>query len=435
MKLDYWIFLLETAFSSLRTNKLRTLLTALGIIFGVAAVVTMMAIGEGAQKEILQQMKSVGINNIIIKPQDATIDDGAQTASELKKFSPGLTLEDAKSIQDVIPQVHKLSVEVIKDVKVARNANALETKVLGIGLDFFAIRQLKLLQGQLFNKPDSNLDAVCVIGSTIKNKLFNQQDPIGNKIKCGHQWLTVVGVVHQPVIEEKTRLAFGVYDYNQFVFMPIASMLIRLHNKTFVEPPAQEENQTSLEDQANSHHLLDRMIVQVAKTEQLTATSDVLIRLLQRRHNNLVDFEVHIPSQLLQQKQRTRRIFNGVLGAIAGISLLVGGIGIMNIMLANVLERIREIGLRRAVGARKNDVVYQFLMEASLISLFGGIVGAILGVTLAFFINQLFEIPITISAWGIGIAFTVSLLVGVIFGFKPAQFAANQSPTDAIRHE
>lgn len=193
--------------------------------------------------------------------------------------------------------------------------------------------------------------------------------------------------------------------------------------------------ETSEEGPAVNYHQLDRLVVQVEKTELLTPTADVMARMLERRHFDVVDYEVEIPELLLKQQQRTNDIFNYVLGAIAGISLLVGGIGIMNIMLASVLERIKEIGLRLSIGAKKSDIVTQFLFEAVMISVSGGIIGVILGVVLAHLVSQFAEIPTVISISSIVLSFGVAATVGLIFGIAPARKAANQDPITSLRYE
>jgi len=437
------------ALGAVVANKIRSLLTALGIIFGVAAVIAMLAIGNGAQKEILDQIKLVGLNNIVIKPvveqEEKKVED--QTAQkERKKFSPGLTLRDVRNIEATIPGITSLSPEIIIDTYVIRNGLRRSAKLIGIVPDYFHIYNFDLREGKVFN--DEHLRrgaAVCIIGYSIKAKFFPTEDPIGKVIKVGQHWLTIIGVLGERLISNVSISKLGIRDFNMDIYVPLQSVLIRYRNRDRITYEQLRlgslRNQgpvtgaTENEQEKKNYHQLDRLVIQVEATNQLTSTAEIISRLLERRHYSVVDYEIEIPELLLKQQQRTNDIFNYVLGAIAGISLLVGGIGIMNIMLASVLERIKEIGLRLSIGARKSDVVQQFLFEAVMISVSGGIIGVLLGISLAYIVSEFANIPTIIRVSSIIISFGVAATVGLIFGIAPARRAASQDPITSLRYE
>lgn len=445
---------LSIAIGAVISNKVRSLLTALGIIFGVAAVIAMLAIGNGAQREILDQIKLVGVNNIVIKPiieqKEEKIEE--QTGQkDKKKFSPGLTMRDVNNIKRTIPGIASISPEIILDTYVIRNGLRRSAKLVGVEPVYFSIYNFELLDGKAFTEEQERLGSpVCVIGSSIKAKFFPTENPIGKTIKVGQHWLTIVGVLRERVVSESSISKLGIRDFNMDVYTPIQSILIRYKNRDkitgeqlrlesmrsrgMVSSNSQNSSDQSEQERKN-YHQLDRLVIQVNETRQLTPTAEILSRLLKRRHYDVVDYEIEIPEMLLKQQQRTNDIFNYVLGAIAGISLLVGGIGIMNIMLASVLERIKEIGLRLSIGAKKSDVIQQFLFEAIMISVTGGIIGVILGITLAYMVSKFAGIPTIISFTSIVLSFGVAATVGLIFGIAPARKAANQDPITSLRYE
>jgi putative ABC transport system permease protein len=424
-------------------NKLRSFLTALGIIFGVSAVIAMVAIGSGAQQEIMDQIKLVGVNNIVIKPiieqEEGQVEENASTESGRKNLSTGLTIYDANSIEKIIPGIDCISPEIIIDTYVTRNAFRRSAKLVGVNNTYFDISGFELSQGKLFNEEHLTYGrAVCIIGNSIKSRFFSEEDPIGKKIKVGDHWLKVIGVLEERYISKKFISNLGIRDYNMDVYTPINTVLIRYENRILVtEAKIKLFNRTSPEEREEfpNYHQLDKLTIQVGETNQLNGIAQVLSKMLKRKHNEIVDYEISIPELLLKQQQRTKSVFNFVLGAIAAISLLVGGIGIMNIMLASVLERIKEIGIRKAIGAKKQDIAFQFIMEAILISFSGGIVGVILGILIAFIISNLAEIPTIISVFSILLSFGVAVSIGIIFGYAPARKAAAQDPIISLRYE
>ena len=427
------------------TNKIKSFLTALGIIFGVAAVISMLAIGNGAQKEILDQIKMVGVNNIIITPTETSVaseeensasEDEAQIST--KKFSKGLTLLDVKAIQEVIPTVSRISPVISFNYSAILNGKSKPIVLEGINNQYFELFNITLDDGDFFNEAQMNSGfPVCIIGDNIRKVFFNQDDPIGKNIKCGQIWLKVVGVVERRDFTASASDEMGISSTDNKIFIPAKTLTMRFKNRSLVRADEVEELMASRDENVNSQkenlNQLDKVIVQVENTEQLSTTAEVIRRMLLRRHNQLFDFEVTIPELLLKQQQRTKQIFNIVLGIIAGISLIVGGIGIMNIMLASVMERIREIGVRQAIGASRKDIIVQFLSESTIISVSGGIIGIILGVALSKTITAIFDIKTIISAFSIFISFGVSVLVGVTFGYVPAKRAAENDPVDSLR--
>lgn len=443
---------LSIAIAAVLANKIRSLLTALGIIFGVAAVISMLAIGNGAQQEILDQIKLVGVNNIVVRPIVEQKEEKLEEKpgqKDQKKFSPGLTIRDVKSVAQVIPGLSRISPEIILETSIIRNGFRRSAKLVGVEPAYFDIYNFTLQEGQLFSGEQlrSGLP-VCVIGHAIKSKFFTTENPIGKSIKVGPHWLLIVGVLQERLVSETSISKLGIRDFNMDVYVPIQTFLIRYRNRDLItRGTLQEEamrsrgwvntaNQNEAkEKERKNYHQLDRLVIQVDQTDKLRSIAEILSRLLQRRHFDVVDYEIEIPELLLKQQQRTNDIFNYVLGAIAGISLLVGGIGIMNIMLASVLERIKEIGLRLALGAKKSDIVQQFLFEAMMISVSGGIIGVILGVSLAFLVSSIADIPTIVTISSIVVAFGVAATVGLIFGIAPARRAAQQDPITSLRYE
>ncbi|PKP39050.1 MAG: hypothetical protein CVT98_03545, partial [Bacteroidetes bacterium HGW-Bacteroidetes-15] len=288
---------------------------------------------------------------------------------------------------------------------------------------------------------------VCIIGANIKNKFFSTSDPVGQYIKFGHVWLQVIGVLQKTDVTLTGFESAGVNVYNDNVYIPVKTVLMRYQNRALISGSKLQSGTARFggnffifggapETQSSqNYHQLDRIIVQVKETVDIPSTTEVLSKMLLRRHANVKDFEIIVPELLLKQQQRTKDIFNIVLGAIAGISLVVGGIGIMNIMFASVMERIKEIGTRLAIGAKKDDIVAQFLAEAVLISVTGGFIGVILGVVLSFVITRFFGILTIVSPFSVIIAFGVSAAVGVIFGLSPAKRAAERDPIESLRYE
>jgi len=436
------------ALEAISHNKLRAMLTSLGIIFGVGSVISMLAIGTGAKQEILDQMKLLGANNIIITPiveqeEGKVAEDDLQKQTEKKRFSPGLTLEDAHAIQTTLPDIMFVSPEVVVETMVIREGLKRTSKLVGVDSTYFATSDFVLERGRIFSKKNLELGSpVAVIGHSIKTKFFAKEDPIGGKIKCGNLWLTVIGVLAERSISKESIQHLGLRDYNYDVYTPVSSLLLRFKNRTLItrldiQKASRGSGGGSSEQEKKpvNYHQLDRLVVRVAGSERMASLAEVISRMLQRRHNQVVDFEVTVPEQLLRQEQRTKDIFNVVLGAIASISLIVGGIGIMNIMLASVMERTKEIGIRRATGATKRDIILQFLSEATMISVTGGIIGIFVGVGLSVAIRYFAGVLTIVSAVSVFLSFVISISIGIAFGLFPARRAAEQDPVVCLRYE
>jgi putative ABC transport system permease protein len=435
------------ALGAIRVNKLRSLLTALGIIFGVAAVIAMLAIGHGAQQEILEQIKLVGVNNIVITPiieQKEEKTDAKEKENEQKRFTPGLNMKDVESISQVIPCAEKTSPEIVMETSFVYGGLRRTGKLVGTVPAYFEITNFSLFEGNGFMENQLRKgEPVCIIGKSIMTRFFPKEDPIGKYIKCGKEWLKIIGILNERLISGNSLSNLGIRDYNMDIYVPLKTMLLRYTNRSLVTKAGIEAAQSSSGDDNEEEskknqkniHQLDRLVVRVSNSDLMQPAAEIISRLLSRRHNGVTDFEITIPELLLKQQQRTRDIFNWVLGFIAGISLLVGGIGIMNIMLASVLERIKEIGIRLSIGATKVDIVQQFLFEAMLISIGGGLAGIILGILLSYLISGIAGITTIVSGWSIILSFAVAAMTGLVFGIAPAQRAAKQDPINSLRYE
>jgi putative ABC transport system permease protein len=446
---------MRIAVESILSNKLKSILTALGIIFGVAAVISMLAIGKGAQQEILDQIKMVGVNNILISPIVQEKESGSdESERQLNKFSRGLTLLDVDAIRSTIPAVQRISPEISFNSIIVLSGMRYTAKLVGVSNDYFELYNLPLAQGMFFNDYQEEYGIqVCIIGANIRAKFFSQVDPIGQYLKFDNVWLKVIGVLEKTNVSLTGFEEKGVNVYNDNVYIPIKTMLMRYQNRALVNTKLATQatsmqifgggghnarvvvSSSDASASETNYNQLDKIVVQVGETEQLTPTTEVLSRMMLRRHSNVKDFEITVPELLLKQQQRTKDIFNIVLGAIASISLIVGGIGIMNIMFASVMERIKEIGTRMAIGAKKKDIVVQFLSEAVLISVTGGFIGIFLGIILAVAIQKIAGITTIVSLFSVVIAFGVSAAVGVIFGYSPAKRASERDPIESLRYE
>ena len=446
---------IEIAVESIISNKLKSMLTALGIIFGVAAVIAMLAIGKGAKMEIMEQMKMVGVNNILINPvipeKSSSTEEGEK---QMKKFSRGLNMLDVEAIRETLPSVKRISPEISFNSIAMMNGVKYSAKLVGVSNDYFQLYNLPLVAGAPFNGyQEENGIQVCIIGANIRAKFFSKIDPLGQYIKFNGIWLKVIGVLQKTNVSLTGFEEKGVNVYNDNIYIPIQTMLLRYQNRALINTKMVSQASTiqffgghdmarvvvsgsdAGTNNETNYNQLDRIVVQVTETEQLQPTTEILSRMILRRHTGVKDFEITVPELLLKQQQRTKDIFNIVLGAIASISLIVGGIGIMNIMFASVMERIKEIGTRMAIGAKKMDIVVQFLSEAILISVTGGFIGVFFGVIMAKLIQQVAGITTIVSFFSVVVAFGVSAAVGVIFGYSPAKRASEKDPIESLRYE
>jgi len=405
---------IRIGFEGISAHKLRAFLTMLGIIFGVGAVVAMLSIGEGARREALQQIEMMGVNNIII--QDADLED-QELIDVRSAFSRGLTLEDAEAVKQVLPMALS-AVPLRKDeVEAFYSSEKMKINLIGVNPDYPAAHNLQVKQGYFPDWDDFHSNRrVCAIGSGVKRGLFPFSDPVGKDIKINGIWFTIVGLMADKDIAVKDIGGYQIRDFNEDVLVAL---------------PVQQK----FFDRFALQSPLDQIIVKVESGADIRAVGLALERLFLRRHHQQDDFKVIIPEELMRQSQSTQRIFNIVMGAIAGISLLVGGIGIMNIMLSSVLERTREIGIRRAIGAKRTEILGQFLTEAVTLSFTGGVAGILMGILLAKIITFYAGWVTIVSLLSVVLSFAVASIVGLIFGLYPARRAADLKPIEALRYE
>jgi putative ABC transport system permease protein len=446
--MERYLFNLNIAWHAIKANYVRSILTALGIIFGVAAVIAMLAIGNGTKIRLLEQMEVAGVNNIeiisIFNPDEDEEESSEETTllvqEKKKRFSPGLNMQDVAAIEEFLPTVKLISPEIELKREVLRYGKLKERTVVGVTPAYFEIKGFQLAKGKMFS--DFQLEKgepVCILGDSLAN------ESIGQQIKCGTNWLTVVGVLEARNISDEAIKGLNIRNYDLDLYVPIQTALLRFDNRAIssgnqaITAGGGRQHMGGGEEQVETkpknYHQLDKITVRVHETAELLPTSDVINRMIQRRHYGEQDFQITIPEIQLKQQEETEDRLNFLLGAIAGISLLVGGIGIMNIMLASVMERIKEIGVRLSIGAKKTDIVLQFLFEAVLISLGGGIIGILLGVGLSVVVENWWDTPTVISISSVILSFVVSVLVGLFFGIYPAQRAAAQDPIKSLRND
>jgi putative ABC transport system permease protein len=409
-----WGDCFEVGLKGLLLRRLRSLLSTLGIVFGVAAVIGMMSIGEGAKREAIEQIKLLGTNNIRVKPLRLT---GEQAAEAERRFSRGLTDDDTAHIRASVPGSHQIAPIAFVEAEVRAGGRQSTAQVVGTTPQYEDVTNFRVGQGRFLTDVDV-LDSkrVCVLGAEVAQELFGFRSPLGAELRIGDTWFTAVGVMEAREVREKRATVIKVRNINRDVFVPITAALRRF-------------------PRAGDPAAIDEIAIRVGNPEELGATSQIVDRLLARTHRGVKDYEVVVPEELLAQAQRTQRLFNMIMSSIAGVSLLVGGIGIMNIMLANVSERTREIGVRRALGATKRDIVAQFLVETILICLAGGVIGVVLGFGLAVLITVLAGWDTAFSLSSVLIAFGTAASVGVIFGLIPARQAAQLHPVEALRFQ
>lgn len=406
---------IRVALRALIDHKFRSFLTMLGIIFGVASVITMLSIGEGAKREAIAKYQDLGVNNIIIREKKLS----DQELEEVRaKFSPGLSLQDASVIKEIVPGVINTSSQSELSTDVKYTDKSAKSTVIGITPEFVNIMNYKTGKGEFIGEKHYNSALrVCVLGAGVARTLFGSENPIGKMVKISDQWFEVSGVLQSKTLFTETVGELAARDLNIDIYVPLSTFLSRFTHENVLASQIQQ------------------ITVQVESSERLVEASKLINGILQRHHFNNEDYNIVIPFELLRQEEKERQIYNFLLGAIAAISLVVGGIGIMNIMLATVMERTREIGIRRAIGARKSDIMSQFVTEAVAISITGGIIGVILGVSLSLSVSLFTDIKTVIPLYSVLVAFGFSVIVGISFGYLPAKNAANLKPIESIRYE
>ncbi len=412
-----WIPDLRLGLQNLAAHRLRSLLTMLGMIFGVAAVVSMLSIGAGARQKVMSLIEQMGVHNLIVEAKETT---DRQAHQKIRKTSPGLTLQDYRVIQDNVGDLAASTPrKPFTPSKLIPKSQQDAPAVYGVRPSYLNIAGLRILEGRFFSDEEENRVApICVLGSGARSSLFGAANPINQYVKVNEEWFRVIGVAG-PQLSSQTEIA-GIpsQDLNNIIYVPLNSALLRM-----------EDSYSGVRDE------IDGIYLSLRADADVSAVAQVVRAILDSSHHNAGDFSVIVPAELLAEQRRTERLFSAVMVAIASISLLVGGIGIMNIMLASILERTREIGVRRAVGARQGDIVRQFVVEAMLISFVGGSFGIVFGFVMSRLIAWLAGWSTIVTAASIILAFFVSITVGLVFGIYPAMKAARLDPVEAIRYE
>lgn len=400
--------LFKIALRALANNKLRAFLTMLGIIIGVASVITMLAIGQGSKKSIQAQISEMGSNMIMIHPGADMRGGVRQDPSSMQT----LKLTDYESLRDETNFVSAVSPEVSSSGQLIAGNNNYPSSVSGVGIDYLEIRQLNVEEGEMFTEADIQVSAkVCVIGKTIVDNLFPNQDPIGKIIRFNQVPFRVVGV-----LKSKGYNSMGM-DQDDVVLAPYTTVMKRLLAQTYLQGIFASALTEDMTDKA---------------TEEI---SEILRRNHKLKESDNDDFTIRSQQELSSMLNSTTDLMTTLLACIAGISLVVGGIGIMNIMYVSVTERTREIGLRMSVGARGIDILSQFLIEAILISITGGLIGVVIGCGASFIVKNVAHWPIYIQPWSVFLSFAVCTVTGIFFGWYPAKKAADLDPIEAIRYE
>ena len=403
------------ASQNLWAQKTRTALTALGIIFGVGAVIGMLAIAAGAKQESLRFIEQLGVRNLLIESHPAA---SSQEQQQRRRSSPGLTDRDVRILQSNVEGLTLISArKSLHPRAVLPKPSGTVPELYGVRAEFAPIHNWQFAEGAPFTSADDQASAsVCVLGEGAKIALLGYGSAVGSHVKIDETWLRVVGVLRHQVASSGGAQT---QDPNQVVYIPLNTFVYRFWDVSAGE----------LKDD------LDAVDIQLAPGADSMRAAKIVTAILNSTHHNTPDFSVTIPAELLAQQQRSQSIFTYVMVAIAAISLLVGGIGIMNIVLATVLERTREIGIRRATGARRGDIVRQFLIESVLISIAGGVVGIGFGYFLSWLIASAAQWKTIVTPASVVIAFGVSVAVGVVFGIYPARKASLVDPIEALRYE
>lgn len=403
--------------SSLLVHKLRTMLTMLGMIFGVGAVVAMLAITAGVEKEMLSYIDMLGVNNIIIEAKEAVDRNELQAR---RAISPGLSFRDFRAIRENTQGIELMTPRKrFKPTKVIPKTAAEPPVLIGVEPSYEQIQSIRIVEGRFFTADEDAQSApVCVLGESAKVNLLGYEPAVGKYVKLNDVWLQVIGVMAQQAGADTDVEGVEILSRNNLVVSPLNTVMRRF-----------EDGNSYLKDE------IDGIYMRVVPGTDSIEVAGVVTAILAATHKDAGDFTVTVPAGLLEQKKRTSDIFKVVMICIAGISLLVGGIGIMNIMLATVLERTREIGIRRAIGARQKDIIRQFLTEAVMISIIGGLIGIAFGFTLSRVIAAAAGWSTVVTFASIAVAFGVSVGIGLLFGIYPAVQAAKLDPIEAIRYE
>ncbi|MBL7114559.1 MAG: ABC transporter permease [Kiritimatiellae bacterium] len=404
-------------------HKGRSVLTSLGVVFGVGSVIAMLSVGEGASEQAMAQIRKLGSNNILLSSAKPTEDVNSGSTKKRAGINIyGLQYDDELRIRESFPHVKRTAPARILRKPARLGKKNTELRVVGTTQEWFRLVKRPLLAGRFFNRQDVlNVDAVCVLTEHGARKLLANDSTIGRSVILGGDYFKVVGII------EGDEAAEGIQtpDLKTDAYIPITTYTGAYGESSYTR-------------RAGSHTLerveLHNIIIEVDDMEHVPSTAIAVEAMLKRFHKK-VDYEMNVPLALLRQAEESKRMFNIVLGSIAGISLLVGGIGIMNIMLASVTERTREIGIRRAIGAKRSQIVIQFLIETVVLSGLGGMIGILVGVFIPWAITKLTEMPTVVPLYSVVLSLGVSMTIGVVFGLYPAIRAAQLDPIEALRHE
>ncbi|HUP48227.1 MAG TPA: ABC transporter permease [Thermoanaerobaculia bacterium] len=404
-----------TALRNLAKHKMRTALTMLGMIFGVGAVIAMLSIGAGGEKKALESIGRLGLRNVIVRAKQVKPEE----RSELRKKSLGVSLRDGEAVLEAVPNVERVLPKIeVKAYRIISPSGRTKGKVIGISSQYREVATVKLAEGRFFDAVDEREHAqVAIIGQEVRRNLFGYGPALGRQLKVNDVWLEVIGIVaSEPMGASSGTDAVAGGSSAEEIWLPVSTAM-RKFDRDPLEAP------------------VDELMVTVKEGVSPRSVAELIKPLIDRLHGGADDYEVVVPEALLEQQRQTQRIFNIVMGSIAGISLLVGGIGIMNIMLASVLERTREIGVRRAIGARRADIRAQFVVESFAISILGGIAGIIIGILLARLVAAYAGWPTVITVWSLLLSTGVSITVGLVSGIYPANRASELDPIEALRYE
>ena len=407
----------KQGFDNLRAHKLRSALTMLGMIFGVAAVIAMLSIGAGAQQEVIAFIEQLGVRNVIVEAREAA---DQQTYTRVRQLSAGLTFSDYRAMRATLKGVGLATARKrVVPSQVLPKPQAEPPAVFGVEPAYQHIANLKTTAGRFFDEQeDLTASAVAVLGQAAAASLFGADNPIDQHVKLNDQWFKVIGVAGPQMAARQEVEGIPAIDRNNLVYVPLKAAILRL-----------EESQSRMRDE------IDGIYLGLEQSADVSGAGAIIRGLLDATHRSAGDFSVIVPAELLAEQQRTRRLFQIVMVSIAAISLLVGGIGIMNIMLASVMERTKEIGVRRAIGATRRDIIRQFLVETTLITMTGGLAGVVVGVALSQLVAYAAGWSTIISPVSVILSCAVSVTIGIVFGLYPAMRAAKLDPVYALHYE